>query len=180
MNLIYPRPFIIMWMIFFLGVMYSNTAYTKATQESGLIQYEYEPGSIVVRSDSFEIDNSRQVVIFTGNVEASRDDININCQKIELYYESIAGDNEPEKGSFRVLEIIATEQVVVSRPDGGTATAEKAIYYQNDEKVVLTGNPVIKQGADLVEGSKITLFLKEGKSLVEGKAKAILFPDESK
>jgi len=177
MNRINPRPFIIIQMISLLAVMYSNTAYTETTQENRPIQYE--PGSIVVRSDSFEIDNTRHVVIFTGNVEAVSDDINIDCQKIELYYENLAGDDEPEKGRFRVLEIIATEQVVISRTDGGTATAEKAVYYQNDEKVVLTGKPVVKQGADFVEGSKITLFLKEGKSLVEGKAKAVLFPNES-
>jgi lipopolysaccharide export system protein LptA len=181
MNLINPRTFIMIQMISLLAVIYANPAYTKTTQENRLIQYE--PGSIVVRSDSFEIDNTRHVVIFTGNVEAVRDDININCQKIELYYENLAGDDEPEKGRSRVLEIIATDQVVLSRPDGGTATAEKAVYYQNEEKVVLTGKPVIKQGADFMEGSKITLFLKEGKSLVESsedsKAKAVLFPHES-
>jgi lipopolysaccharide export system protein LptA len=181
MNSINPRSFIMIQMISLIAVIYSNTAYTKTTQENRLIQYE--PGSIVVRSDSFEIDNTLHVLIFTGNVEAVKDDININCQRIELHYENIGGDDDLEKGRFRVLEIIATEQVVLSRPDGGTATAEKAVYYQNDEKVILTGKPVVKHGADFVEGSKITLFLKEGKSLVEGskdsKAKAVLFPNEN-
>jgi lipopolysaccharide export system protein LptA len=177
MNCTNPRALIMIQMISLLAVIYSNTAYTKTTQENNLIQYE--PGAIVVRSDSFEIDNARHVVTFTGNVEAVRDDININCQKIELFYENLAGDDGSEMGRFRVLEIIATDQVVLSRPDGETATAEKAVYYQKDEKVVLTGKPIIKQGADFVEGSKITLFLKEEKYKVEGKAKALLFPNES-
>ncbi len=72
------------------------------------------------------------------------------------------------------------EDVRISRPDGGIATAEKAVYNQKDENVVLTGNPVIKQGEALVQGSRITLFLKEGKSVVEGKAKALIFPKEEK
>jgi lipopolysaccharide export system protein LptA len=177
MNLTNSRAFIMIQMISLLAVIYSTTAYTKITQENNLIQYE--PGSILVKSDSIEIDNARHVVTFTGNVEAVRDDININCRKIELYYENLAGDDESEKGRFRVLEIIATDQVVLSRPDGVTATAEKAVYYQKDEKMVLTGKPVVKQGADLVEGSKITLFLKEERYEVEGKAKALLFPNES-
>ena len=62
--------------------------------------------------------------------------------------------------------------------------AEKAVYYQNDEKVVLTGKPVVKRGNDFVEGSKITLFLKEKRSIVEGaedkKARAVLIPRSKK
>jgi len=57
--------------------------------------------------------------------------------------------------------------------------AEKAVYYQDDEKAVLTGNPVVKQGDDFIEGSVITLFLKENRSVVEGsevkKVRVILF-----
>jgi lipopolysaccharide export system protein LptA len=62
--------------------------------------------------------------------------------------------------------------------------AEKAVYYEDDEKVVLTGKPVVKQGNDFVEGSKITLYLKEKRSLVEGskdqKVRAVLFPRREK
>jgi lipopolysaccharide export system protein LptA len=130
--------------------------------------------------DSFEIDNKRHVVTFIGNVEAVRDDMNIKCQKIELFYENLSGDNDPGEGQVKVLEIIATENVRISRPEGGIATAEKAVYDQKDEKVVLTGNPTVKQGTDFVEGSKITLFLKEERIVVEGKAKAVLIPNEEK
>jgi lipopolysaccharide export system protein LptA len=134
-------------------------------------------GSIVISSDSFEIDNKRHIVTFTGNVEAVRDDINIKCQKIELFYENLADNNDPGKGRVKILEIIATEKVMLSRPDGGMATAEKAVYNQKDEKVVLTGNPaVVKQDTGLLEGSKIIWFIKEDIYRVEGKAKAIMIP----
>jgi lipopolysaccharide export system protein LptA len=46
--------------------------------------------------------------------------------------------------------------------------SEQATYYESDEKVILTGNPKIKQGKDFVEGSKVTLFLRESRSIVEG------------
>ena len=50
--------------------------------------------------------------------------------------------------------------------------------------MVLTGNPVVKQGNDFVEGSTITLFLKEERSIVEssegGKVRAVIFPKEKK
>ena len=62
--------------------------------------------------------------------------------------------------------------------------AEQAIYYQSDERVVLTGKPVVKQGNDFVEGAKITLLLKENRSIVEGsedsKVRAVLSPKNKK
>ena len=142
-------------------------------------------GPIDIKSDSLEIDNKRSIVVFLGNVEAKRDDIIINCQKIELFYKNPPKENQgTEKIQTEVREIIATEKVSISTPDGGLATAEKAVYNQTDEQIILTGKPVIKQGSDFVEGSKITLFLKEDRSIVEGseknRARAVLFPKEEK
>ena len=64
------------------------------------------------------------------------------------------------------------------------ATAEKAVYYQKDEKMVLTGNPVVKQGNDSIEGDRITIFLKENRNVVESsgdrKVRATIFPNSEK
>jgi lipopolysaccharide export system protein LptA len=64
------------------------------------------------------------------------------------------------------------------------ALAGKAVYSRNDEKVVLTGSPVVKQGDDFVEGSRITLFLRDQRSIVEGsenkKLRAVLSPRRGK
>ena len=84
----------------------------------------------------------------------------------------------------KILKIIATGQVRISRAQGGLATSEKAVYYEDDEKIVLTGKPVVRQGNDFVEGDRITIFLKENRSVVESslgkKVKAIIFPKSGK
>jgi len=172
---------IIIYILPLLALIYSNSAFPETTQNKMVIGDTSE--SIEISSDdSFEIDNKRHVVTFIGNVEAVRDDMNIKCQKIELFYENLSGNNDPDEGQVKILEIIAAGNVRISRPDGGIATAEKAVYDQKDEKVVLTGNPAVKQGTDFVEGSKITLFLKEERIVMEGsgenKAKAVLIPNE--
>jgi lipopolysaccharide export system protein LptA len=170
-------PYIFIYILPLLPLLYSNPVFPETTLNKMVIGDTSE--SIEISSDNgFEIDNKRHVVTFIGNVEAVKDDINIKCQRIELFYENLSGNNDPGKGRVKILEIIATEKVMLSRPDGGMATAEKAVYDQKGQKVVLTGNPVVKQGTDLVEGSKITLFLKEEKILVEGKAKAVINPKE--
>ena len=86
--------------------------------------------------------------------------------------------------SGRIEKIIALWDVVIMRSDGGIARAGKAVFYQNEEKVVLTDNPSVQQGPDLVEGHRIVMYLKENRSVIEGSAskrvKATLFPKEEK
>ena len=38
--------------------------------------------------------------------------------------------------------------------------------------MILTGNPVVKQGGDFVEGSRAILFLNENRSIIEGSEKS--------
>lgn len=143
-----------------------------------------DTGPMVIKSDSLEVDNKRKIVIFTGNVICKRDDLVIESQKMLVYYRSQPTKQASEKEQVEVDKIIATGKVKITQTDGSMAMAEKAIYYQKDEKVVLTGKPVVKQGNDFVEGSTITLFLKEERSIVESsegrKVRAVIFPKEKK
>ena len=135
---------------------------------------------LVIKSTTLEIDNEKKTVSFTGNVDARKDDWIMNCDKMILFYNEQVGKGDTEKEKLRVDKIIAKGAVQIRRTLGGEATAEEAIYYQADEKVVLTGKPVVKQGDDFLEGSKITLFLKENRSVVEGseenKVRAVIAP----
>lgn len=166
-----------------LSLMVSSAARTEAGPQKGA--QKVDTGSIIITSNTLEFDNKRKIVIFTGEVDARRDDFTINCQKMHLYYNDqptkSAGGNKAE---LIIDRIIATGGVKITRPDGGLAMAEKAIYYEKDEKVVLTGKPIVQQGNNFVEGSRITLFLKEKRSVVEGseekKVRAVLFPRSKK
>lgn len=143
-----------------------------------------EESQIIIKADSLEIDDLKQIVIFTGNVDAREKDFVIKCQKMVLYYKNQSAQPVSETSQFNIDRIVATGNVKITRPNGGLATAEKAIYYRNDEKVVLTGQPKVKQGNNFIEGSKITLFLKENRSVVEGsknnKVRAVYFPQSKK
>jgi len=154
---------------------------------SEILKKELKKGnteSMVIKSNTLEIDNKQKIVTFTGNVYAQRDSFTVNCKKMLLYYHDQNPGKKPGKENMKIKKIVATGKVRIIRQDGGVAMAERAVYFQEDEKVVLTGHPVIKQGNDFVEGSKITLFLKEKRSIVEGsarkKVRAVLSPRSKK
>ena len=138
---------------------------------------------IVIKSDSLEFDHQRKRITFSGNVEARREDWTIQCQNMVVYY----GDNAKEssqKESMKIEKIIAKGGVKITRSSGGLATAEEATYYWAEERVVLTGKPVVQQGDDFVEGTVVTLLLKENRSIVEGsgdtRVRAVISPRSEK
>ena len=168
-------------LISFLIFLYPTVLLSETSQKE---TKKVDSDPITIRSNSLEIDNKKNIVTFSENVDAKTPDFTIKCQKMFVYYLNKPNLKDSGKEEIRIEKIIATGDVKINRPDGGLATAEKAVYYQNDEKVVLTGKPIVRQGNDFVEGSKITLFLKEKRSVVEGsdgrKIRAVLFPRSEK
>ena len=170
--------FIILAFLSFVGPLSSSAESEKKTPEAK------NDSQIVIKADSLEIDDQNQIVTFTGNVDAREKEFVINCQKLVVYYKDLSAKRVSAPGEFNIDRIIATGEVKITRPNGGLATAEEAQYYRNDEKLILTGKPKVKQGDDYVQGSKITLFLKENRSVVEGskdsKVRAVYSPRNDK
>ena len=48
------------------------------------------------------------------------------------------------------------------------ATGDLITFYNEQQKIVLTGNPRVWQGDNVITGEKITVYIKEERSVVEG------------
>lgn len=140
---------------------------------------------IVISSKVLEVDNVKKIVTFGGGVQAVRGDFTIDCDEMIVYYQGLSNMKETTGDTkARIDKIIAMGNVRVIRARGGMATAEKGVFFESEDKVVLTGNPVVKRGEDFVQGDRITIFLNEDRSLVESsgekRVKAVIFPDKGK
>ena len=76
-------------------------------------------------------------------------------------------DAMPTVSDRTISKIEATGRVKIEKQDG-RATCQRAVYYEEDKKIVLTGEPVAWQKGTRVTGKQITMFLEEDRSLVEG------------
>ncbi len=138
---------------------------SEATQEE---DEKPEPQPVVIESKTMEMNNELKIVTFKGDVNARKDNFVIDCDKMLVYYAGSSGDRgTTDESTTKIDKIVATGNVVVTRAKGGTATAENATYFQKDEKIVLTGSPIMKQGGDLVKADRITIFLEDDRSVVE-------------
>ena len=154
------------------------------SQESKTSSKPSTENPIIIHSNTLELDQEKKLVVFEGKVQAKTEGMVIDCQKMLVYYLGSATEKETNVESNRIDKIIALGDVIINRFDGGIARAGKAVFFNNEEKVVLTDNPSVQQGPDFVEGHRITIFLNESRSIVEGnetkRVKATIFPREEK
>ena len=127
-------------------------------------------GPIHVTSDRLEADDQAQTVIFSGNAVATQDDVTIHADRLTIKY---TGEKR------EIVQIVADGQVRIVQQEK-LATGEKAVYYNREERVVMTGSPKVTEGDNFVEGQEITLYLNEKRSVVsggdKGRVKAIFTP----
>jgi len=154
------------------------------SQESKALNQISTENPIIIHSNTLELDQEKKLVVFEGKVHAKTEAMMIDCQKMLIYYLGSPTNKETNAESGRIDKIIALGNVIINRFDAGMARAGKAVFYQNEDKLVLTENPFIQQGPDYVEGYRIIIFLNEGRSIVEGNEKkrveATIFPKEEK
>ena len=81
--------------------------------------------------------------------------------------QSQVGDNE-------ITLIHATGNVIIKQGDKQIHSKE-AFYYQKEDKVILLGEPTALEKDYKVTGTKMTIFLHENRSIVEG-SKVIIQP----
>ncbi len=114
-------------------------------------------GPITVTSETLTADNAAHTALFERNVVAKTSDITIHADKMLVFYRPDGGE---------VTKIEATGSVKLVR-DARIITAQKAVYFADEEKVVFTGEPRAVDGENMVTGSKMTVFLKDDRSVVE-------------
>jgi len=127
---------------------------------------------IEIVSEHLEISEQQRQSVFTGDVVATQGEMTLNTDKLTVVF---------QQDQDAVDHLIALGHVVFVYLDR-RATAEKAVFYQQDEKLVLTGNAVITQGENTISGDEIVLFLRENRSLVKSaenrRVRAVITPEK--
>jgi outer membrane protein assembly factor BamD len=106
------------------------------------------------------IDNNTKV-IFTGDVVVSRGDMTIKCTKLTAFL---------NKDSKSISKVIATGDVAINylTKEGH---CDKAVYFVNESKLVLTGDPYLKDGDNILTGDKVIYFTNNQRIFVMGTPK---------
>ena len=137
----------------------------KADAEASLSSPFSSTKPVKITSESLEADNKRNLVTFKGNVVAKQGDMVILADTMTVDYEKEGG----------IKRVEASGNVKMSQ-ENRIATGTRIVFYNPEQKIVMTGNPKIWQGDNLISCEKITVLLEEDRIFFEGKVDSTIFP----
>ena len=70
----------------------------------------------------------------------------------------------------RIVRTVSTGNVRIITKDCRTGTAKRAEYYDAEQRVILIGDARVWRDDNVVTGERITIYIAEDRSLVEGGA----------
>lgn len=139
---------------------------SSAKEKSGIPVNVNSGAPLNIAGDRMEASQKDREIIFEGHVVVQQGDLTITGKELRVF--AVAGDKPNQDSMMDKIDRIEIEGDVRISQKEKLATAEKAVYYHQESKIVLMGNPTVSQGQDRLMGRLITLYIKEGRSVVEG------------
>ena len=135
--------------------------------------------SLTITSREMTVKGLENIAIFDGDVVMKKGDVTLTADHAEVIFgpkKSNEGSSPSALGFFapdsksdqiEISIIYATGNVRLLQADK-VGEADEAIYYHDEGKVVMTGEPSFSEKDYQVSGTRITVFLHEDRSVVEG------------
>ncbi len=155
---------------------------------------------IRITSDRMEAYNKKNMIVFLGNVLAIQGAMRIQSDRLEVYVKkkektakgsqsrsapstqkTSSGNKSGGTGQGSLERLVAIGNVLVNQGKKKFASADRLDYKESKGIAVLTGNPRAWENNNQVVGTKIELFLREGRTVVHGsrrrRVRVTLFPE---
>ena len=137
-----------------------------------------------ITSKTMIANNKAGTVIFQGDVHLTQADLDVQSDEMIVRFttdessQPAAGTQASDQGGKRKISVIEAKGNVVIVKGEGKATCGHAIYYKDEERIVLTESPIAWQAGTRVSGPKMTMYLKEDRSVVEGGTNVLIEEQE--
>lgn len=128
---------------------------------------------IQVTSERLDFDYKNRKTVFRGAVEVIQGDIQLRSDVLTVEYAEVGGQQQ-------LREVTAEGHVTITQgPRKGTGN--RAVFDQSNRTLVLTGNAMLEEGSNQVNGDTIVVYPDESRMEVKGenrRVKVILFPGQ--
>lgn len=138
------------------------TAQTVSSNFAAFSKDNNEP--IDIESDTLEVQDTKKVAIFRGNVKAVQGDMTLRSKELHVKY---AGEQSADGKGTQITDIKATGPVIITTKESHTATSDWAHFDVKSRKVTIGGNVVLSQGGNVIRGDRLVIDLATGRSRFE-------------
>jgi lipopolysaccharide transport protein LptA len=120
-------------------------------------------GSTIITSDECRSDQITHTSVFTGNVVVTGTNFNMTCQEMTVIFTK----------DGKIDNILSVGNVVITQPDRITHSGQ-AQYFSQDDKFVLTDQPVIEDNKNKIAATIITIFRANQKMITSGRCTVVI------
>jgi lipopolysaccharide export system protein LptA len=179
------------WLLLLSWLTMATMTAAEAAVEAASNGASDQVGTTVI-SQRMTFKNQQSQAVFDGAVVLTRGTLVVYSDRMVVSFRNQEADPKksgeaaknqpaPAKGpdtvsNRAVTQIEAIGRVKIER-DAGNATCQKAVYYRDEDKIVLTGDPVAWDKGTRVSGKRITMFLAEDRTVVEGGSHVRIEPE---
>ncbi len=138
---------------------------------------------IEISSDTLEVDQQKQIAVFTGNVIAIQGDMRLRSNRMDVYYTKKEGAEAaapkpatpavPGAGQSAISKIVVEGSVVLATPDE-SAQGAHGIYQVDQKTLHLTENVILTRGQNILRGTRLDYNLETGRSVILGAGTATI------
>ena len=184
-----------MWIyLLALSVVFVGSTSPAFSIESGILKRNVDAPGVptTITSTKMTVRNQDSQAVFEGGVVLTRGPLVVYSDMMIVQFHSQSRHSAPSSSngnpstqgmapskpnagvsamsnrSVSRVEATGSSNQVKIEYENGNATCQKAIYFSDEEKIVLTGDPVAWEKGTRVSGKRITIFLAEERSVVEG------------
>jgi lipopolysaccharide export system protein LptA len=141
---------------------------------------ESQKTTTVITSNTMTASSQENKVIFRENVKMVQDGLVVHSDIMIVYFKEKSAQASspvgqlPSENSKKEIRVIEAKGHVKIAKGESRATCTRALYDKQEERIILLGSPVVWETGTRVSGQKITMFLKENRSIVEGDTRVII------
>ena len=133
-------------------------AFGELTQDTSL--------PVQVTADQLAVNNADGSAVFSGNVLVVQGEMKLAAGEVRVTYGTQQND---------IQELVASGGVTVTNL-GDAAEAQEAVYTIASGVIVLSGDVMLTQGPSAMAGQKLTINLKDGTGVMEGRVTTTFQP----
>jgi lipopolysaccharide export system protein LptA len=163
-------------------------AQSSAKQPSpfGALDFASRKEPIHIRSHDLEFFYNEKRIVYRGAVVATQGDSTLKSTTLTVTYEDATTKTAAQGGGVanttqgqKIKEIVAEENVEITS-NTRRATCNKAVFSDASRTIILTGNAILRDEANEVTGQKVTIYVDEGRTTVEGDPQVVFTPKQDK
>lgn len=121
---------------------------------------------VQVTADQLAVNNADGTAVFSGNVVVTQGEMKLAAGEVKVTYGTEQNDIE---------SLVASGGVTVTNL-GDAAEAREAVYTIDSGVIVLAGDVLLTQGPSAMAGQKLTINLKDGTGVMEGRVTTTFQP----